>query len=231
MKTDNKTYRNALAALLAGSSLMMAAPAQATCSSDPYMGSVCITAATFCPRGYVEAQGQMLAISSYTALYSLLGDVYGGDGRTTFGIPDLRGRTPVGQGYGSGLTPVNPGAIRGYERVTLSSSQLPPHHHTATFTPSASSTATVKASTNEATKPVAAAGDYIASNKPMGGVNKFVPASGIGTTVDLGGVSGGGSGGDVTVNNTGGGQSLVNLPPQLGMRYCLATVGLFPPRN
>ena len=231
MKIDNRTYQNALAALLAGSSLMMAAPAQATCSPDPYMGSVCITAATFCPRGYVEAQGQMLAISSYTALYSLLGDVYGGDGRTTFGVPDLRGRTPVGQGTGPGLTPVYPGAIRGYERVTLSSSQLPVHSHAATFTPSGSSTATVKASTTVATKAVVATGDYIASDKGIGGVNKFVPASESGTTVDLGGVSAGGSGGTVDVDSSGGGQAFTNVPPQLGIRYCLATDGTYPPRD
>lgn len=81
------------------------------------------------------------------------------------------------------------------------------------------------------TKAAVAAGDYLASDKGVGGVNKFVPASESGTTVDLGGVSGGGSGGTVEVENSGAGQSFINVPPQLGMRYCLATDGTYPPRE
>lgn len=84
----------------------------------------------------MEARGQLLAINQYQALYSLMGTTYGGNGQTSFGVPDLRGRTPVGLGTGAGLSPVTQGQQRGWERQTMTVAQMPTHNHTAAFTPS-----------------------------------------------------------------------------------------------
>ena len=121
--------------LAAVSSLMLLSAQAWACSSEAYTGSVCMTAANYCPSDYVEADGRLLSINNYQALYSLLGTVYGGDARTTFGVPDLRGRLPVGLGQGPGLTNVLPGTKDGAEKVILLSSQMPAHTHVATFVP------------------------------------------------------------------------------------------------
>ena len=86
-------------------------------------------AGNFAPRGWAFCDGQLLAVSQNDALFSLLGTVYGGDGRTTFGLPDMRGRIPVHAGTGPGLSPRRVGAKAGTERVTLTTNQLPPHDH------------------------------------------------------------------------------------------------------
>jgi microcystin-dependent protein len=104
------------------------------CPTDPYLGSVCVTAASFCPRGYEVAAGQINAISGNQALYSLLGDRFGGDARSTYGYPDLRGRAPIGTGQGPGLTDFDIGNMVGQETKTLTISQMPSHTHAATFT-------------------------------------------------------------------------------------------------
>jgi microcystin-dependent protein len=106
------------------------------CGPEPYIGSVCFTAASYCPEGYLPADGRMLNISQYQALFAVIGNVYGGDGRTTFALPDLRGRVPVGTGMGAGLTQnITIGQKRGTEAVVLTPSQTPQasHTHLATF--------------------------------------------------------------------------------------------------
>jgi len=106
------------------------------CATDPYLGSVCVTAASYCPRGYEVAAGQINAISENQALFSLLGNRFGGDARSTYGYPDLRGRAPIGTGRGPGLTDFDLGKMVGQETKTLTISQMPSHTHDATFTPS-----------------------------------------------------------------------------------------------
>jgi microcystin-dependent protein len=81
----------------------------------------------FCPHGFAAAEGQLLSIAQNNALFALLGTTYGGDGRTTFGLPDLRGRTPVGIGTGPGLQNVNWGEHGGSQSQTLSQTQMPSH--------------------------------------------------------------------------------------------------------
>jgi microcystin-dependent protein len=105
-------------------------------SGSVYVGTVCFTAANYCPDGYLVANGSVQSITQYQALYSLVGTAYGGDGRTTFGLPDLRGRAAIGLGQGPGLTNVQYGEKRGAENVTLSAAQVPvqQHTHPATFT-------------------------------------------------------------------------------------------------
>jgi len=93
------------------------------------LGEVTLFAGNFAPRGWAFCHGQLLPINQYQALFSILGTTYGGDGRTTFALPDLRGRVPVGVGYGPGLSDIRLGQKAGYEAVQLTVNQLPAHLH------------------------------------------------------------------------------------------------------
>lgn len=113
------------------------------CAAEPLIGSVCFTAISYCPYGFVEANGQLLSVQNYQPLFALLGTTYGGNGSTTFGVPDLRGRSPVGYNPSAVMTgnnpqtiinPVQRGEMRGVESSQLVSNNLPPHNHPATFT-------------------------------------------------------------------------------------------------
>ena len=97
--------------------------------SEPFVGEIRMFAGNFAPRGWAFCDGQLLAVSQNDALFSLLGTIYGGDGRTTFGLPDLRGRIPVHAGHGPGLSERRLGAKSGAEKVTLTVNQLPSHGH------------------------------------------------------------------------------------------------------
>jgi microcystin-dependent protein len=99
--------------------------------SEPFIGEIRMFAGNFAPRNWALCDGQLLAISQNDALFSLLGTIYGGDGRTTFGLPDLRGRLPVHQGNGPGLTPRPIGAKFGSETTSLSQANIPGHSHQA----------------------------------------------------------------------------------------------------
>lgn len=100
---------------------------------EPLLGSIILFAGTFAPRGWAFCEGQLLAISQNQALFSILGTTYGGDGRTTFALPDLRGRSPVHQGTGPGLGAHPLGEKYGHESVTLNVTQLPSHSHGTTY--------------------------------------------------------------------------------------------------
>ncbi|WP_105213250.1 phage tail protein [Pseudoalteromonas sp. T1lg22] len=117
---------SAISALMFGSNV-------SACSGDgtQMLGSMCAFAGNFAPRGYMLAHGQLLAISQYTALFSIVGTTYGGDGRSTFGLPDTRGRALIGWGNGPGLSNYQIGARGGAESVTLLATQLPSHSHAA----------------------------------------------------------------------------------------------------
>ena len=99
--------------------------------SEPFVGEIRLFAGTFAPRGWAFCDGELLSISEYETLYTLLGTTYGGDGATSFGVPDLRGRLPLhaGQGQGPGLSPYRLGQSGGFEEVTLLTTQLPGHMH------------------------------------------------------------------------------------------------------
>jgi microcystin-dependent protein len=101
----------------------------AAAQAEPFIGQLMVTAANFCPRGWAQADGQILAISQNTALFSLLGTTYGGNGQTTFALPDLRGRAPIHQGTGPGLSNYLEGQVGGRESFTLTINQMPPHNH------------------------------------------------------------------------------------------------------
>jgi microcystin-dependent protein len=98
--------------------------------SSPIMGTIISFAGNFAPRGWMFCNGQLISISQNTALFSILGTTYGGNGTTNFALPDLRGRAPIGTGQGAGLSSIQLGEMSGSETVTLLASQLPAHTHT-----------------------------------------------------------------------------------------------------
>ncbi|KAA5606359.1 phage tail protein [Roseospira marina] len=238
-----------LMGLAVGALTLAAAPdAAKACAAngEQYMGSICITAASFCPRGYEQAAGQVVPIAENTALYSLLSNTYGGDGRVSFAYPDLRGRIPIGAGQGVGLTDVDLGEMRGAEVRTLSEAQLAQHTHgaTAVFTPDSSggggsgSDAAVQISTASGDRSTPLDGDYLgAVDAPaLGGAAVNLYTSTLSGSVSLNGVSGGGgsgSGGTVTVTNamTGTGAPVPTVDPSVGLIFCIATGGIYPPRD
>jgi len=97
--------------------------------ANPYVGEIRLFAGNFAPNGWALCQGQLVAIAENSTLYNLIGTTYGGDGQSTFALPDLRGRVPVHQGQGTGLSPRSPGQAGGAETVTLQSAQTPLHTH------------------------------------------------------------------------------------------------------
>ena len=171
-----------------------------------------MTAGNYCPRGTAEAAGQLIAIADNQALFAVMGAVYGGDGRTSFGMPDLRGRTPVGQGQSPGLLSVRQGQKRGTETVTLQQNQMPRHTHSLNALP-------VNATGNVASDA------WLANTRIPGSRGATTPAatyapSGSATALNSG-----------SIGASGAGVPAQNIPPQLGVRYCVVTNGLFPPRN
>lgn len=209
--------------------------------SEPFMAEIRSFAFSFPPRNWTHCYGQLASISEYSAIYALVGTIYGGDGRTTFGVPDLRGRMPMGMGLGPGLTARTIGTMWGREYTALTTRQLASHDHEATFTPSGGSPTnvetTIEVSTTQASDQTAKAGDYLAagtaSGRPEAAI--YVDQSEKGNTVSLGGVTstatGGGSSGTVTVHQNGSGQPFQIMNPFLTINYCMALAGLFPPRN
>ncbi|NOT56941.1 MAG: phage tail protein, partial [Deltaproteobacteria bacterium] len=110
--------------------------------SDPFIGEIIMFGGNFAPRGWAFCNGQLLSIAQNTALFSILGTTYGGDGRTTFALPDLRGRVPVhaGNSQGPGLPPVQLGEMAGSPSVTLTVSQMPMHNHLVVASQTATTT-------------------------------------------------------------------------------------------
>jgi len=172
--------------------------------SEPFIAEVRIFAGNFPPRGWAFCDGQLLPISQNTALFSLIGTTYGGDGRTTTALPNLQGRAPMHAGRGPGLTPRNLGQRGGTETVTLSEAQMPQHSHTLV----ASEEETGDAG---ATTPV---GNWFGA-----GIQLYQDAA---PDVQMSGAM---------LPNTGGGQDHNNLQPYLAMYFIIALVGQYPSRN
>lgn len=127
MKHNIKHNSRFLALHLSVAALLGTAPMAAhACNMESYIGTICTVALNFCPRGTLPANGQTLNIQQNAALFSLLGTRYGGNGQTTFALPNLQGRVIVGSGTGTGLTPVQLGQADGKERTTLTAANLPP---------------------------------------------------------------------------------------------------------
>lgn len=198
---------------------------------EGFLGEVKMFAGNFVPRGWALCQGQLMAISSNTALFSIIGTIYGGDGRTTFALPDLRGRVARGTGSGPGLQPAIIGQRGGTEFKVLSLLEMPQHSHSAVFNGNggvASIAIPTYADEADETEPSTqsslAIGNYqgnetsmYTTQAPDGTLKPFnaaVTASGT-----------------VTVGTAGGSQSFDNRQPYTTINYIICIQGLFPSRN
>jgi microcystin-dependent protein len=171
--------------------------------SEPFIGEIRMFGGNFAPRGWAFCNGQMLSIAQNTALFSLLGTMYGGDGRTTFALPDMRGRAPIHQGQGPGLSQRPIGAKGGTEKVLLSVANLPSHTHLA------------RANSAGATQP-----------SPAGNVPATTPGPSYQPAPD-----GGTQMNPNFIAPSGGGQGHPNMQPFLAVSFIIALEGIFPSRN
>jgi microcystin-dependent protein len=196
---------------------------------DPFLGEICLFAGNFAPRSWALCDGQLLPISANSALFSILGTTYGGDGRTTFALPDLRGRTPVHPGHGPGLSGYSLGQRGGVETVTLTVNQMPSHTHLT-----ANNTAgdqNILLSTDTAVRQTPDAGDVPAAAETDVSLGTPTPVKSFGPATNLvnGQTLSGNAG--LTILNNGGSQWHTNIQPFLAINYIIALQGLFPSRN
>ena len=199
-------------------------------SVDPLLGSISMFAGNFAPRGWALCQGQLLPIAQNTALFSILGTTYGGDGRTTFALPDLRGRAPLSSGRGPGLSQRNLGSRSGQEIHTLTTIEMPSHNHLTSNSSAADQH--IQLSTKTAVNETPQVGDVPAiANTPASlgvqNVKSFGPPT-AGSVVNGQTLS---SNAGLTVLNNGGNQAHNNMQPYLTINYIIAMVGVFPSRS
>lgn len=190
------------------------------------IAQVMMFAGNFAPRAWSFCQGQLLAISQYNAVFSLLGTMYGGDGRTTFALPDLRGRTPIGHGHGPGLTNRPIGQKGGPERVTLSQLEMPVHNHTAN-TQSLQVAVGADSSNGGVSDPngaYPAISNFTNAQRQTTVVNSYSDSAD--TTMAPATVSG-----QLQIGNAGGSQSHENMQPFLAIPYVICLSGVYPSRN
>lgn len=189
--------------------------------SQPFIGQIIMFGGTFAPRGWAFCNGQLLAISSNQALFSILGTTYGGDGETSFGLPDLRGRAAMHAGSGPGLTPRPLGQRAGVQDTTLTVNNMPSHNHPAS---SVANCVVGPGNTNVASANFwskdfgGQTGTYNSgpADGTMASNTNNLPADNAVTT---------------TVENTGSGQAFNNMQPYQVTNYIIALEGLFPSRN
>ena len=176
--------------------------------SEPFIAEIKIFAGNFAPRGWAFCNGQLLPIAQNTALFSLVGTTYGGDGRTTFGLPKLQGRIPLHPGNGPGLTTRRLGELGGVETVTLSEAEMPSHSH--------ATAATLRANSGAAT-----------SADPRGNslaAAKIYKADVPGVDTSAGSVNN-------QTGSAGDSEPHANMPPYLTLNFIIALVGLYPTRG
>lgn len=222
--------------------------------SDPFLGEIRMVGFNYAPDGWALCNGQTMQANQNQALFSLLSNTYGGDGRVTFGLPDLQGRSPVGTGNGAGLTPVQWGAKSGTESITLTQNQMPVHNHAAQFTGqpaqlsgTAATTVNVAVgttSTDVIVQPTSGGTSYLTAVTAKQGISNvminglYTGTAPAGTPAKLGGVQASTSlsglastsAGSVAVGNTGGSQPVPTRNPYLGVCFIIATQGLYPVR-
>lgn len=172
--------------------------------SEPFIAEIRIVGFTFPPKGWAFCTGQILPIAQNQALFSLLGTTYGGDGRVTFGLPNLQATAPVGFGTGPGLPPVALGQKGGELAHTLTTAELPAHTHTLEG---------AVAPTDNNRSP---AGNYLGHPTAVSWYSPGPPSTALNVT---------------TVGLAGGGQPHDNMQPYLVLNFCIALQGIFPSRN
>jgi microcystin-dependent protein len=195
--------------------------------SSIYLGQILQGGWNFAPRGTALCNGQLFSIAQNTALFSLLGTNFGGNGQTTFGIPNLQSRSMMHWGTGPGLSTVQLGEASGGESTSLNTSQMPAHTHTATFT----STSTLKASSTKGTAQVPPAGGILAKavdTAPGTTVPLIYLPSSATQDVTLGGLN---VAGTVTNGLAGSNAPVPTRSPYLGITHVIATQGIYPSRS
>ncbi|WP_262690045.1 phage tail protein [Kordiimonas aestuarii] len=210
---------------------------------EGYLGVIQALGFSFAPRYWSLCNGALISISQNSALFSLLGDNFGGDGRVSFGLPEMRGRAPIGHGQGPGLQSRVIGQRPGVESITLNSTHLPAHTHTHSYTGGGSGGAidtTVEVANTHGTKP-AADDHYLAmpSNALGTSTNGFMFVTEAEATtagvVALGGVSGSGGGTfnpqALTINTAGASRSFELVQPSIGINFSICVQGQFPSRS
>jgi microcystin-dependent protein len=176
--------------------------------SDPFIGEIRLFGFNFAPINWAFCNGQILPISQNVALFSLLGTNYGGNGSTTFALPDLRSRVPLGMGQGTGLSAYDIGQAGGAETVTLSVSQMPSHNHSVNAS-DASRTLFGPSDRSDSPNGHVLGRAEIYADKPDGK-----------TVMDA-----------AMIGNTGGGNPVSVIQPYLTLNFCIALAGIFPPRS
>ncbi|MBN2236652.1 MAG: phage tail protein [Bacteroidales bacterium] len=190
--------------LLVSISLFLLSHTATFAQQEGFIGEVKMFAGNFAPRGWAICDGSILSIAQNTALFSILGTTYGGDGRTTFALPDLRSRVPVGTGTGPGLSEFRLGSKAGSETVTLSVNQLPAHNHT------------INAVSTDGNK-----------SNPSG----YLPASTKLLDPEYSDASADVQMASSMVGNTGGNQAVNINQPSLTINFIICVQGVFPSRN
>jgi microcystin-dependent protein len=170
---------------------------------NPYLGEIRIFAFNFAPKGWAMCNGQLLSIQSNTALFSLIGTYYGGNGTTTFALPNLQSRIPIHQGQGQGLSPYNIGQTGGTETVTLTLQQMPQHNHNMNVFNG-------PAATNRS------GNAYLADSSSGNVYTTGNPNATLNTAA---------------ITFSGNSQPHNNIQPYLVLTFCIATGGIYPPRN
>ncbi|WP_041523730.1 phage tail protein [Gilvimarinus agarilyticus] len=178
---------------------------------DPFIGEIRLLPYTFAPRGWMACEGQLLPIASNTALFSILGTTYGGDGRSTFALPDLRGRAMVSAGHGPGLQAWREGERQGTDSVTLLESEIPAHNHEVTGFNMDGASGDPKSTS------------VLAKDK-RGGAGTLKYLGDASQTLDQ-------VMSPAVLAPAGGSQPHENRQPFLTTQYCIATVGVFPSRS
>ena len=183
--------------------------------AEPFIGQIMAFAGNFAPYQWALCQGQLLPIQQYSALFSLLGTAFGGNGTTNFALPNLQGTVPAGQGNGAGLAPYSMGQTAGALTVGLTSSTVPPHSHN------------FNAESASANSPAPTAGLTLATGNAPGGTRGSTPAPNFsvgtnGTATQLNAA--------VLTPFTGATTPHANIQPTLAITWCIALAGVFPTR-
>jgi microcystin-dependent protein len=186
---------------------------------DPFIGQIICVGFNFAPPGWAQCNGQLLSIAQNSALFALLGTTYGGDGRTTFGLPDLRGRAPIGVGQGPGLSNYTQGQMAGSENVTLTAAQIPNHTHATTVA------VTVNAGVGGNAGATATGSALVSQGRGQTLPTMYTDAAN-GTTLRSDAATA-----TATVAAVGGNQPHPIMQPYTVMYYIIATQGIFPSRQ
>lgn len=240
MKHAKKTQ--SIFSLTAIMALLAATPNSATAGMEPFIGEISYVGFNFAPTGWAQCDGQILSISQNSALFALLGTTYGGNGTTTFALPDMRGKVAMHQGQHPGGSMFTMGQTGGVENMTLTVNNMPAHNHPATATststsavaPGATATSTLKAANSDANQKNAS-GNSLANAKGTGvaysasapdvnmnaaSIETTLSGLNIATTTST----------NVSIGNTGNSQPFSIMQPYTTVNCIIATEGVFPSR-